>query len=106
MQPKALIFAGANGAGKTTFARNVLPDGFAPPHVGSFSMRTKSRIKLPNLHLLPLPGGELLRRLAEHVARTGAFAIETTLSSARIRREPDSDVAPSGLRGVAILPSR
>lgn len=85
MQPKAVIFAGANGAGKTTFARNVLP--IDHPACGFFLNADEIQNQAPQFASPSAAGRELLRRLAEHVARTETFAIETTLSSAGYARQ-------------------
>lgn len=85
MQPKAVIFAGANGAGKTTFARNILPIDHSDC---AFFLNADEIQREAAQFSSPFAAGrELLRRLALHVARTETFAIETTLSSSGYARQ-------------------
>ena len=85
MPPKAIILAGANGAGKTTFGRNVLP--IDHPDCAFFLNADEIQRESP-LFASPFAAGrELLRRLARHVSHTETFAIETTLSSAGYARQ-------------------
>jgi predicted ABC-type ATPase len=85
MQPKALFFAGANGAGKTTFARNVLPINH--PDCPFFLNADEIQREAAQFSSPFAAGRELLRRLAGHLARAETFAIETTLSSAGYARQ-------------------
>lgn len=76
--PDAIVIAGANGAGKTTFARQFLQVLY--PH-GTFLnadeiQREDARFARPFA-----AGRELLRRVAGIEAAGATFAIETTLSS-------------------------
>jgi len=76
--PDAIVIAGANGAGKTTFARQFLE--VLHPH-GTFLnadeiQREDARFSHPFA-----AGRELLRRVASLEAAGATFAIETTLSS-------------------------
>ena len=74
--PEAVLIAGANGAGKTTFARHFVPATF-PDAI--FLNADEIQREGP---LSPLQAGrELIRRMEALVARTADFAIETTLSS-------------------------
>jgi predicted ABC-type ATPase len=76
--PEAIVIAGANGAGKTTFARQVLPVLF--PAVPFLNVDEIQRGDPAFAH--PVAAGrEFLRRLDEAERRRAAFAIETTLSS-------------------------
>jgi predicted ABC-type ATPase len=88
---EAVVIAGANGAGKTTFARQVLPSLY--PDV-IFLNVDEIQTENPTLAHPVAAGRELLRRLAELENRRQSFAIETTLSSkmyvARIPQWRDS----------------
>jgi predicted ABC-type ATPase len=87
-RPKAVIIAGANGAGKTTFGRNVLP--LDHPDCAFFLNVDEIQREAPQFASPFAAGREMLRRLAGHVARRETFAIETTLSSAGYARQiPD-----------------
>jgi predicted ABC-type ATPase len=74
----AIVIAGANGAGKTTFARQVLPVLFpAVPFLNVDEIQAGDRA-----FAHPVAAGrEFLRRLNEAERQRVAFAIETTLSS-------------------------
>jgi len=85
MQPKAILFAGANGAGKTTFARNVLP--IDHPDCPFFLNADEIQREAPQFASPISAGRELLRRLASHLARSETFAVETTLSSISYARQ-------------------
>jgi predicted ABC-type ATPase len=76
--PEALVVAGANGAGKTTFARELLPALY--PDV-AFLNADELQLEAPPFAHPVAAGRELLRRLAEKERRGESFAIETTLSS-------------------------
>lgn len=76
--PEAVVIAGANGAGKTTFARGLLP-AFYPDleFLNVDEVQTEGSV-----FAHPVAAGrEVLRRLADAERRRGSFAIETTLSS-------------------------
>lgn len=76
--PEAIVVAGANGAGKTTFARELLPALY--PNVAFLNADEVQLEASPFAH--PIAAGrELLRRLAEKERRRESFAIETTLAS-------------------------
>ena len=85
--PEAVIIAGANGAGKTTFARQVVPTLY--PEIPFLNV-DEIQVNEPGFAHPIAAGRELLRRLAEAEIRKESFAIETTLSSVmyarRIRR--------------------
>jgi len=76
--PDAVLIAGANGAGKTTFAREFL-------HVRSpgASFLNADEIQRESGALAhPVAAGrELVRRLEDLVSRRSSFAVETTLAS-------------------------
>ncbi|MEM6257761.1 MAG: zeta toxin family protein [Planctomycetota bacterium] len=76
--PEAVIIAGANGAGKTTFARRVLSNTY-PQCV--FINADEIQREKPELAHPFAAGREMLRRLDEAVERTQSFTIETTLAS-------------------------
>jgi predicted ABC-type ATPase len=81
--PEAIVIAGANGAGKTTFARELLPA--LCPDVDFLNVDEVQVEALPFAH--PVAAGrELLRRLAEKERRRDSFAIESTLSSTMYAR--------------------
>jgi predicted ABC-type ATPase len=74
----AILIAGANGAGKTTFARQFLRVRY--PAAVFLNADEIQREGGPFVH--PVAAGrELLRRLADREKHGQSFAIETTLSS-------------------------
>lgn len=76
--PESVVIAGANGAGKTTFARQLLPVLYPDvPFLNVDEVQTEA----PAFTHPVAAGRELLRRLAESERRRESFAIETTLSS-------------------------
>ncbi len=80
---EAVIIAGANGAGKTTFARHFVPAAFS----GAVFLNADEIRRLSQTPLSPLAAGrEMLRRLDAVVAAGADMAIETTLSSAQYAR--------------------
>jgi predicted ABC-type ATPase len=85
--PEAIIVAGANGSGKTTFARQLLP--LIHPGV-PFLNADEIRLEGPQFHEPVSAGRELLRRLRAAELAGRPLAVETTLSSrtylARVRR--------------------
>lgn len=88
MQPKVVIIAGANGAGKTTFGRNVLP--LDHPDCAFFLNADEIQREDARFASPVAAGREMLRRIAMHLTRTETFALETTLSSASYGRQiPD-----------------
>jgi len=79
-----VLIAGANGAGKTTFARNVLP----LVHSGCTFLNADEIQREDAAFSTPAAAGrELLRRLAELVSQRLSFALETTLSSRMYARD-------------------
>ncbi len=81
--PEAIVIAGANGAGKTTFARELLPALY--PFVEFLNVDEVQTEAQSFAH--PVAAGrELLRRLGESERRRESFAIETTLSSTMYAR--------------------
>jgi len=76
--PEAILIAGANGSGKTTFARELLPK----LHPGVEFLNVDELQMEASAFSHPLAAGrELLRRLADKERRRDSFAVETTLSS-------------------------
>lgn len=74
----AVIIGGVNGAGKTTFARQML--ALLHPGVPYFNVDEIQRESTAFSH--PVAASkEFMRRLHERVDQGGDFAIETTLSS-------------------------
>jgi predicted ABC-type ATPase len=75
---EAVVIAGANGAGKTTFARQLLPVLY--PDVVFLNVDEVQREDPAFAH--PVAAGrEILRRLQETERSRASFALETTLSS-------------------------
>ncbi len=75
---EAIVIAGANGAGKTTFARELLPALY--PGV-EFLNVDEVQTESANFAHPIAAGRELLRRLNEKERGRDGFALETTLSS-------------------------
>ena len=74
----AILIAGANGAGKTTFARAVL----RVRHPGAVFLNADEIQRENSAFSHPVAAGrELLRRLGELEQRRKSLAVETTLSS-------------------------
>ena len=80
---EAVVIAGANGAGKTTFARELLPALYPElEFLNVDEVQTEGSI-----FAHPVAAGrEVLRRLADAERRRDSFAIETTLSSTMYAR--------------------
>jgi predicted ABC-type ATPase len=76
--PEAILIAGANGSGKTTFARQVLP--LLHPAV-SFLNADEIRHEDPLFQSDVAAARELLRRLEVAESARHSFAVETTMSS-------------------------
>lgn len=77
-QPEAILIAGANGAGKTTFARQFLRVRYqAAPFLNADEIQREG----PAFAHPVSAGRELLRRLDEFASLGRTFAVETTLSS-------------------------
>lgn len=76
--PEAILIAGANGSGKTTFARQVLP--LRHPSV-PFLNADEIRHEDLRFQSDVAATRELLRRLEVAVSGRQSFAVETTLSS-------------------------
>lgn len=81
--PEAVIIAGANGAGKTTFARQVVPTLY--PGIPFLNV-DEIQANEPAFANPIAAGRELLARLDATELRKSSFAIETTLSSIMYRR--------------------
>ena len=80
---EAVVIAGANGAGKTTFARELLPALY--PEV-EFLNVDEVQIEGSIFAHPVVAGREVLRRLADAERRRDNFAVETTLSSTMYAR--------------------
>jgi predicted ABC-type ATPase len=75
---EAIIVAGANGAGKTTFARELIPALY--PDIEFLNVDEVQSEVATFAH--PVAAGrELLRRLGDKERHRDSFALETTLSS-------------------------
>lgn len=81
--PEAILIAGANGAGKTTFARQFLRLKY--PN-GAFLNADEIHREHARFSHPVAAGRELLRRMAALEAAGASFAVETTLSSAAYAR--------------------
>eukprot|EP00752_Nemacystus_decipiens_P013674 g12127.t1 len=76
--PEAVIIAGANGAGKTTFAREFVPVRFPDAQFINADEISRESEVLAN----PVAAGrEMFKRLKEAIEKQEDFAIETTLAS-------------------------
>ena len=76
--PEAVIIAGANGAGKTTFAREFVPARFPDAMFINADEISRESDAFAN----PVSAGrEMLKRLHAAVQQRHDFAIETTLAS-------------------------
>ncbi|MEM1354298.1 MAG: zeta toxin family protein [Planctomycetota bacterium] len=76
--PEAVIIAGANGAGKTTFAREFVPVRFSDAQFINADEISRESSAFAN----PVAAGrEMLKRLQQAIERREDFAIETTLAS-------------------------
>lgn len=84
MPPKAVLIAGANGAGKTTFARNVLP---ALHGDCIFLNADEIQKEAPQFASPASAGREMLRRQRSLILQRASFMVETTLSSRMYARE-------------------
>ena len=81
--PEAVLIAGANGAGKTTFARHYVPRFFPNAEFLNADEIQREGGALAS----PLSAGrELIRRLENATSLKKDFVIETTLSSAQYAR--------------------
>lgn len=76
--PKAILVGGANGAGKTTFARQYLP--LLYPGIEFLNADEIQRKSTPRLSSVAA-GKVLLRRLRAAERKHSSFAVETTLAS-------------------------
>lgn len=81
--PDAVLIGGANGAGKTTFARNLVPEAYPGALFLNADEIQRESVSLSS----PLAAGRaLLGRLDAVLAAGGDFVLETTLSSAAYAR--------------------
>ena len=79
-QPRILIIAGQNGAGKTTFAREFLPnEAGCPIFINADLIAAGLAPFSPESAAIPA-ARLMLRELARHFAARSSFAFETTLS--------------------------
>ena len=77
-QPEAILIAGANGAGKTTFARQFLRVRYP---IATFLNADEIQREGSGFAHPVAAGRELLRRLDDLARRGKTFAVETTLAS-------------------------
>jgi predicted ABC-type ATPase len=83
VQPKAILIAGVNGAGKTSFARELIPEEHPEvPFLNADEIGYESK----RLAHPVAAGRELLHRLAEKERLRQSFVLETTLSSTMYAR--------------------
>jgi predicted ABC-type ATPase len=78
MSLEAIVIAGANGAGKTTFARQFVPVAY--PDAEFLNADEIQREGAPFAHRVSA-GKEFLRRLSDVERRRTSFAVEITMSS-------------------------
>jgi predicted ABC-type ATPase len=78
MSLEAIVIAGANGAGKTTFARQFIPVAY--PDAEFLNADEIQREGAPFAHRVSA-GKEFLRRLSDLERRRASFAVEITMSS-------------------------
>jgi predicted ABC-type ATPase len=78
LPPEAVLIAGANGAGKTTFARQFLQVRYP---TAEFLNADEIQREDPAFGHPVSAGRELLRRLDSLASQRRTFAVETTLSS-------------------------
>jgi hypothetical protein len=78
MSLEAIVIAGANGAGKTTFARQFIPVAY--PDAEFLNADEIQREGAPFAHRVSA-GKEFLRRLSALERRRESFAVEITMSS-------------------------
>jgi len=78
MSLEAIIIAGANGSGKTTFARQFVPVQY--PNAEFLNADEIQREGIMFAHRVAA-GKEFLRRLSDVEERRSSFAVEITLSS-------------------------
>ncbi len=81
--PEAIIISGVNGAGKTTFAREMLPALY--PGIAFLNV-DEIQTEVPAFAHPASAARELLRRLGDKERRRVSFAIESTLSSTMYAR--------------------
>jgi predicted ABC-type ATPase len=81
--PDAVLIAGANGAGKTTFARELVPTLYP---VAEFLNVDEVQAQQAEFAHPIAAGRETLRRLAAKEAAIESFVIETTLASTMYAR--------------------
>ncbi len=81
--PDAVIIAGANGAGKTTFARSFVPDAFPNAR---FLNADEIQREAPPFAKPARAAREMIARLEQCVESRTDFVVETTLSSTQYRR--------------------
>ncbi len=78
--PRVIIIAGPNGAGKTTFAREFLPkEAGLPVFINADLIAAGLSPFNPDIAAIQA-GRIMLSEIAEKVAKSESFAIETTLS--------------------------
>lgn len=80
---KIVMIAGPNGAGKTTFAREFLPnEAHCPIFINADLIAAGLSPFAPELAAIQA-GRLMLKAIAEQVAKSSSFALETTLSGKR-----------------------
>ena len=85
--PDAVLIAGANGAGKTTFARQMVPVLYP---AARFLNADEIQMSEASFSHPVAAGREILRRLTEAEQQQDSFVIETTLSTSLYAKRIDS----------------
>lgn len=85
--PKIIIIAGPNGTGKTTFAREFLPQEAGCPIFINADLIAAGLSPFAPERAAIQAGRLTLQAIAQHVARRESFAFETTLSGKAYARQ-------------------
>ena len=85
--PKIIIIAGLNGAGKTTFAQEFLPQEAGCPVFVNADLIAAGLSPFAPERAAIQAGRLTLQAIAQHVARRESFAFETTLSGKTYARQ-------------------
>ncbi|MDO8603609.1 MAG: AAA family ATPase [Candidatus Omnitrophota bacterium] len=80
--PKVLIFAGANGSGKTTFAKSIIEPGFI--FINADDIKKDKKLSYIDA------GKESLRLISKSIAENKDFSFETTMSGIGLSKRFES----------------